>query len=93
MSGALLFVAGVLVGLLSVAAAAAVLVLRLSSRAARTQAKLPLPSKGGRLTHATASSASRIPRELYRPHLVTDVESCVWFSAFCGRMYRDFIAR
>ena len=94
LSAVFYFAAGVCSGLLLVGAAAVLVVLRISSRGPRPPSRGRLPgSTGGPVSHATASSAGRLPKSLYRPDLVTDVESCVWFSAFCGRMYRDFVSR
>lgn len=39
----------------------------------------------------TAVYASSLPLLLYRPDLHLEEETCVWFNAFCGRIYRDFI--
>ena len=39
----------------------------------------------------TAVYAASLPLELYRPGLSLETETCVWFNALCGRIYRDFI--
>lgn len=41
---------------------------------------------------ATSGSAAAMPAHQFKPELRTAAESSVWFSAFCGRMYRDFVA-
>ena len=39
----------------------------------------------------TAVYAASLPLELFRPGLSLEDETCVWFNAICGRVYRDFV--
>lgn len=43
------------------------------------------------VSEADVAGAATLPQTLYK-HLSTKEESCVWLSAFCGRIYRDYIS-